>query len=89
MEIVKLHVVVKPGSKKTGIDKTQKDHWVVRVREAALEGRALVSAVAAELKIPKSHIRLIRGEKSRQKTLDIPDPCHTTIPEKKTILNQG
>lgn len=69
-----LHVTIKPGSRKPGIDRIDETHWVVRVREPAREGRAndaLVRAVAAELGLPPSRVVLKRGEKFRTKTLEI------------------
>ena len=71
---VKLFVIVKPGSKKPGIEKTDAENWIVRVRAPATEGkanRAVIEAVARELGLPKSRIELLRGAKSRQKTLMI------------------
>ncbi len=69
-----LIVTVKPGSKKPGIEKQDEDHWTVRLRERAVEGRAnaaLIQAVAAELGVAPSRVRFVRGEKSRTKTLEI------------------
>lgn len=69
-----LEVLVKPNSKKPGIEKLEDGRWVVRVRERALEGRAnaaVILAVAGELGVAKSRVRLVRGGKSRVKLLEV------------------
>ncbi len=71
---MRLTVHVKPRSKKPGIEKVSDHEWIVRVREAPVDGRAnlaVMAAVAAELGIPKSRVRLLHGESSRQKLLSI------------------
>lgn len=71
---MKLFVKIKPGSKKPGIEKEDEAHWTVRVREPAVEGKAnaaLLKAVAAELGLPPSRVKLLRGQKSRDKLLEI------------------
>lgn len=71
---MRLTVHVKPRSKKPGIEKVNDHEWIVRVREAPVDGRAnaaVVAAVAAELGIPKSRVQLLHGESSRQKLLSI------------------
>jgi len=73
---MRLQVTVKPNSKKPGIDATDPSNWIVRVRAAAIEGkanRAVLEAVSEKLNIPVSHIKLVRGEKSKTKLLEIPD----------------
>ncbi len=72
---MRLSVRVKPGSKKPGIEKSN-DSWTVRVRERALENKAnlaVIEAVAEELGVPKSRVRIASGETSRTKILEILD----------------
>ena len=71
---MKLLVHVKPRSKKPGVERLQPEEWIVRVSQPALEGRAneaVLAAVADELGISKSRVRLVRGERSRQKLLEV------------------
>ncbi|MBI39913.1 MAG: hypothetical protein CMF59_09955 [Leptospiraceae bacterium] len=69
-----LRVTVKPNCKTVGVEKPSDDHWVVRVREPATEGkanRAVVLAVARELDVPPSSVTIHRGEKGKEKQLRI------------------
>ncbi|MEQ8353572.1 MAG: DUF167 domain-containing protein [Leptospiraceae bacterium] len=69
-----LRVTVKPNCKTVGVEKTSEDHWVVRVREPATEGkanRAVILAVARELEVPPSAVTIHRGEKGKEKQLRI------------------
>ena len=73
---MRLSVQVKARSKKPGIERLSQNEWIVRVSEPALEGRAnqaVLSAVAAELGVSKSRVSLIRGDRSRQKLLEVVD----------------
>jgi len=68
-------VIVKPGSKKPGIEKMT-DHWIVRVRERAVENRAnaaVIETIARELGVPKSRVRIVSGETSKQKMVQVED----------------
>ncbi|NUM42647.1 MAG: DUF167 domain-containing protein [Leptospiraceae bacterium] len=50
--------------------------WTVKVRERAIEGKAnkaVIQAISEKLKISKSKIQLIRGEKSKVKIFSIQD----------------
>jgi len=74
---MKLTVKVKPSSKSPGIDKTDLENWVVRVREAPADGNAnaaVIRSVAAEMKVPKSCVQILHGKSSRQKILEIRMP---------------
>ncbi|PJZ66291.1 hypothetical protein CH371_08405 [Leptospira wolffii] len=73
---MRIQVRIKPNSKKPFVQKGEDGIWIVAVREPALEGKAndaLIRAVAAELDLPQSRVRLVRGEKSRLKILEIDD----------------
>lgn len=70
----KIFITAKPGSKKPGIEKTDETHWIIRVREPATEGKAnkaVLRAIADELKLPISRISILRGEGSRNKVITI------------------
>ncbi len=65
---------MKPGSKKPSIEKKEDGSWVVRVRERALEGKAnaaVIVAVAKELDVARSKVRLVIGETSRNKVVEV------------------
>ncbi|MCE9597199.1 MAG: DUF167 domain-containing protein [Spirochaetia bacterium] len=67
----RLNVVVKPGSKKPGIEKDG-DMWIVRVRERPVDNQAnvaVIEAIAKEFGVPKSRVSIVRGESSRIKTV--------------------
>ena len=69
-----LRVTVKPNARAVEIKKPSEDHWIVRVREPATEGkanRAVILAVARELSIPPSSVTIHRGEKGKEKQLRI------------------
>lgn len=69
-----LSVRVTPGAKKTAIEQTADGTWKIRLRARAVEGAAnavLVEQLAEWLDVPKSHIRLVRGQSARQKVLAI------------------
>jgi uncharacterized protein len=70
---VLLRVVVKPGSSKPGFSRDGAQ-LVLKVREKAIEGAAndaCVKAVARELGIPQSRVRLIHGARSRYKSFNV------------------
>lgn len=71
---MELTVHVKPGSRKTGIEKISDTEWILKIREPPVEGRAnfsVIRAVAEEFKIPPSSIEIKRGQKSKTKILII------------------
>lgn len=66
---IRIHVV--PGARKASLTKNP-DSWVVCVREPA-EGnqanRAVREAVAQELQVPATKVRILTGHRSRSKLL--------------------
>lgn len=71
---MRIMVTVKPGCSKPGVEKLADGTFLVRVREPAREGlanTAVILALAEELSVPKSRIRMIRGEGSRIKMFEI------------------
>ena len=78
---MKISVHAKPGSKTphieeiTGLFKTADDRqFVVAVKEPAKEGkanRAIERALAEYFNVPQSHVRIIAGHTSRDKTVEI------------------
>ena len=64
---------VKPGSTKPGIEKNE-DHWLIRVRERAMDGKAnaaVIAAIAADLKVSRKLVTISHGQNSRIKTIEV------------------
>ncbi|MBL8019201.1 MAG: DUF167 domain-containing protein [Leptospirales bacterium] len=72
---MRITVQVKPGSKKPGIEK-KKDCWVIRVRERPVENLAnlaVIQAIAQELGVPRSQVKILQGNTSKTKVVEVPD----------------
>jgi len=73
----RMRVQVKPGSRRGQlVEVVQSDDadFVVHVRERPVDGRANAAVervVAAHLGVPKSHVTVVRGHRSRIKTLEV------------------
>lgn len=70
---MKIMVRAKPGSKKPGIEKSA-ELWVVRIRERPVEGQAneaIIAALSEELGIARSKIQILRGDRSKEKLVEI------------------
>ncbi len=69
-----VHILAKTKSTKTGVTKLQDGTLEVRVHESPIDGKAN-DAIARQLSdyihVPVSHIRLVRGQRSKQKTFEI------------------
>ena len=79
-----IHLAVKalPGASKTEFAGIREGTLRVRVAAAPESGKAnaaLISFVAAAAGCPKRGIRLLRGEKSRRKTLALPLVCRVEL----------
>jgi uncharacterized protein (TIGR00251 family) len=71
---VKLSVSVKPSARQEKVDQLSAAEYVVWVRAPAREGRAneaVVALLAKHLAVPKSSLRVVRGEKARKKIIEI------------------
>jgi len=67
-----LYVTVQPKAKKVGVEKISDDTYKVRVHAAPEKGAAnkeVIAALAAYFDVPLSRIRIVRGEKSRNKVV--------------------
>jgi len=72
-----LAVHAQPGAKRTEISGLHDDALRVRVAAPPTEGRAndeLVAFLAAALGIPKRSVVVVKGERSRRKTVSIAAP---------------
>jgi len=71
---MKIFVKVKPNSKEKSIKKISETNFFVAVSEPPIRGkanRAVISALANYLKIPKSQIKLALGATSKNKIFEI------------------
>ncbi|MDO8525458.1 MAG: DUF167 domain-containing protein [Candidatus Omnitrophota bacterium] len=73
--MVKISVKVKPGSKQNLVERrTGEDHYIVRVKEKAVEGRAnaaVIGLISDHFKVPKKRVSIIRGFKGKNKLMEI------------------
>ena len=63
---------MQPKAKKVGVEKISDDTYKVRVHAAPEKGAAnkeVIAALAAYFDVPLSRIRIVRGEKSRNKVV--------------------
>ena len=73
-KIIKL--IVKPHSAKNFIEGTYLDRIKVRIASPPEKGKAnreLIKFISEKLEIPKKNIKIISGEKSHTKVLEITD----------------
>ena len=68
-----INVRVKPSSKKQRIEKVG-ELYIVQVKSPPVDGRAnreMLELLSDYFDVPKSRIRIIRGEKGRNKVVEI------------------
>ena len=73
-ESVRIRVRVKPRSSREAIEGWEDEVLVVRLTSPPVEGAAntsLVRLVSKTLKIAKGKVRIVAGEKSRNKVLEV------------------
>lgn len=71
---MEIFVKAKPNAKKENIEKINKDHFIVSVKEPPVKGmanRAIIKALADYFKKSQSEIRITSGFTSREKTIKI------------------
>jgi uncharacterized protein (TIGR00251 family) len=71
----KLWITVKPQSKKSEVKKISDGEYAVSVNAPAREGKAneaVIEALADYFSVPKSSIRIIRGQTGRRKLIALP-----------------
>lgn len=70
-----LNIRLQPGAKEDALCEWMADGALkVRVKSKPIEGKAnnnLIKLLGKQLKVPKSSIEIIKGEKSRNKTIKI------------------
>jgi uncharacterized protein (TIGR00251 family) len=72
-----IHIAVKalPGASKTEFAGVQEQRLRVRIAAAPEDGKAnaeLIAFIAKSLGCPKKEVRILRGQKSRVKTIAVP-----------------
>ena len=71
---MKIFVKVKAKAKENKIEKVGENHFKISVKEPPVRGKANLAVIenfAEYLKIPKAKIRIISGQTSRNKIIDI------------------
>ena len=75
---MRIDVRVKPRASRRGIETGPDGVLTVRVSEPAEDGRAnaaVVELLARHFGVPKSAVTLVRGQRGRQKRIEILDSC--------------
>ena len=70
----KILVVVKPQAKKAAVKKISDAEYAVSVHAPAREGKAnqaVIELLADYFKVPKSALRIVRGETAKRKVMEI------------------
>ncbi len=73
---MKIKVKVKPNASRNEIKEIEKNYYEIRVTVVPEKGKAnkkVVELLSKHLKKPKSKIKLIKGETSKEKIFEIED----------------
>jgi uncharacterized protein len=71
---VKIFVKVKPNAREYRVERIDETHYDVAVKEPPAEGKAnhaVIDTLADYFKVPKSLLTIVRGLKSKKKTIEI------------------
>jgi hypothetical protein len=71
---MKLNVTVIPNAKSYEVIKTDENNYKVRVDATAVEGKAnrrLIEILAEHFNVSKSSVKILKGFKNRNKTIEI------------------
>lgn len=69
-----IHVYATPNAREARVRQTAEASFEVRVDEKATGGRAnkrLVEILSEHFEVPRSRIRIVKGVKSREKTVEV------------------
>ncbi len=88
--MAQLHVRVTPNARRSsvmnwGSDEKGRPVLLIKLGAPPVEGKAndeLLRFLAELLQVPRGNLELIRGQGSRQKTVEIPDEAMTRLPQK-------
>jgi len=70
----RISVTVKPQAKRAEVKKISEGEYVASVQAPAREGKAneaLIKLLAGYFAVPKSSVRIVRGESSRRKVVEV------------------
>jgi uncharacterized protein (TIGR00251 family) len=70
----RIFVTVKPNAKKPSVTPVSEREYQVAVRAPARQGKAneaVIEALAAYFSVPKSKLKIVRGETGRKKLISI------------------
>jgi len=88
---MRLTIRVTPGSRHPGVGRSHDGALVVRVRERAVDGKATEAAlasVAEALGIARRSIRLVHGETSRTKVVEVDGDAGQLETRGAELMNQ-
>lgn len=71
---MKIIVLAKPNKKKTKITKIDESVFEVWITEPATENKAnnaIIKALSKHFKVPKTSVEIIKGERGKQKVIEI------------------
>ena len=71
---MKLNIIVIPNVKTSKVIKIGENNYKIRVDAPAIEGKAnkrLIEILAEYFKVPKYSIKILKGFKNRNKTIEI------------------
>ena len=88
---ITIRLFVKPGSKEDAILDVKEDRLRISLKERALEGKAnqaLINFLARVLSTTKSSVTLVKGERSRQKTVRLPGDKQKVVSLLQSYLNK-
>jgi uncharacterized protein (TIGR00251 family) len=78
----RIDIRVMPRSSKNGIDGIRDGRIVIRVTAAPVDGAAndaVVATIAAALDLPRRAVRVVHGDTSRNKTIEITGLASATV----------
>ena len=91
MSSIILKVNVNPGSSRDEILGFREDVLRVRVTSPPRDGEAnksFIRLLSKRLKVPKSNIKIVKGERSRDKLVELVDTRFNNIDEIKEFLHR-
>lgn len=71
---MKISVKVKTKAKNNEVEKIGENNFIVSIKEAPIKGKAnkaIIESLAEYFNIKKSNIEIVRGHKSKEKTIEI------------------
>ena len=71
---MKIFVKVKAGSKNDEVTKVDDTHYVIKVKEPPVEGKAneaVIRVLSDYFHIPKSHVQILKGGQTKNKVIEI------------------